>query len=90
MGPRSGTFVSRSAATWARLRLLARARVSTAIGVYMSPDRMQLVRTPYEAFCRSRRHLSRVELVAIEAKNPTMALAGAGTRGIWAGLSVRK
>src|SRR3989440_8430345 len=48
--PRSGTLASRSTATSVRLRLLARARVSTAIGVSMSPGRMQLARMPYEAF----------------------------------------
>jgi hypothetical protein len=31
----------------------------------------------------SRRHPSRVELVAIDAENPIMALAGAGIRGMW-------
>src|SRR6202048_4644390 len=51
--PRSGTLASRSAATSARLRLLARARVSTAIGVSMSPGKMQLARMPYGAFCRA-------------------------------------
>ena len=51
--PRSGTLASRSAATSARLRLLARARVSTAIGVSISPGKMQLARMPYGAFCRA-------------------------------------
>jgi len=44
--PRNGTLASRSAATSARLRLLARARVSTAIGVSIRPGRMQLARMP--------------------------------------------
>jgi hypothetical protein len=51
--PRSGTLASRSAATSARLRLLARVRVSTAIGVFMSPGKMQLARMPHRAFCRA-------------------------------------
>src|SRR5438132_2751833 len=46
MRPRSGTLASRSAATSARLRLLARARVSTAIGVSIRPGRIQLARMP--------------------------------------------
>ena len=47
---RSGTLASRSAATSARLRLPTRARVSTAIGVFINPGRMTLARTPNGAF----------------------------------------
>src|SRR5439155_612631 len=47
---RSGTRASRSAATWARLLPLTRARVSTAIGVSISPGRITLARMPYSAF----------------------------------------
>src|ERR1043166_9528757 len=47
---RSGTLASRMAATSARLLPMARARVSTAIGVSIRPGRMTLARTPYSAF----------------------------------------
>jgi hypothetical protein len=47
---RSGTRASRPAATSARLFPLARARVSTAIGVSIKPGRMTLARTPNSAF----------------------------------------
>ena len=47
---RSGTLASRMAATSARLLPVARARVSTAIGVSISPGRMTLARMPYSAF----------------------------------------
>ena len=47
---RRGTRASRAAAISARLLPVARARVSTAIGVSMSPGRMTLARTPYSAF----------------------------------------
>src|SRR5882724_3624345 len=47
---RNGTRASRPAATSARLLPLARARVSTAIGVSINPGRMTLARTPYSAF----------------------------------------
>src|SRR5438045_8984535 len=51
--PRNGTLASRSAAISARLRLLARARVSTAIGVSISPGRMQLARLACGEFCEA-------------------------------------
>ena len=85
--PRSGTLASRSAATSARLRLLARARVSMAIGVSMSSGKMQLARMPYEAFCKSEllgkgdhcrfRRLVGDERVAVLARShaPTRGLA---------------
>ena len=47
---RSGTRAARAAATSARLLPLARARVSTAIGVSINPGRMTLARTPNSAF----------------------------------------
>jgi putative molybdopterin biosynthesis protein len=47
---RSGTLASRMAAISARLLPVTRARVSTAIGVSMSPGRMVLARTPCSAF----------------------------------------
>jgi site-specific DNA recombinase len=47
---RSGTRASRSAATSARGRPVARARVSTAMGVSISPGRMVLQRMPCPAF----------------------------------------
>src|SRR5450432_2458736 len=47
---RSGTLASRSASTSARLFLNSRARVSTAIGVFIRPGRMTLARMPYWAF----------------------------------------
>src|SRR5262245_33634021 len=47
---RSGTRLSRAAATSARLFPLTRARVSTAIGVSMRPGRMTLARMPNSAF----------------------------------------
>ena len=47
---RSGTLPSRAAATSARGRPVARARVSTAIGVSISPGRMVLQRMPCSAF----------------------------------------
>src|SRR6185295_5938469 len=47
---RRGTLASRMAAISARLLPVTRARVSTAIGVSMSPGRMTLARTPNSAF----------------------------------------
>ena len=47
---RRGTFESRSASTSARVYLNVRARVSTAIGVFIRPGRMTLARMPYWAF----------------------------------------
>ena len=47
---RKGTLLSRSASTSARLFLNSRARVSTAIGVFISPGRITLARMPYGAF----------------------------------------
>src|SRR6187549_1872921 len=47
---RSGTLESRSASTCWRLFLNSRARVSTAIGVFIRPGRMTLARMPYWAF----------------------------------------
>src|ERR1044072_4201041 len=43
----SGTFESRSASTWVRGLLNSRARVSTAIGVFIRPGRITLARMPY-------------------------------------------
>ncbi len=43
---RSGTWASRWASTSARLYLNSRARVSTAIGVFIRPGKMTLARMP--------------------------------------------
>src|SRR5262249_16839752 len=47
---RNGTWASRIASISARVFLNSRARVSTAIGVFIRPGRMTLARTPYCAF----------------------------------------
>src|SRR5262249_51354065 len=47
---RSGTRALRIATTSSRLLPHTRARVSTAIGVFMRPGRMTLARMPYSAF----------------------------------------
>ena len=47
---RSGTRASRAASTSARGLPHSRARVSTAMGVFMRPGRMALARTPNSAF----------------------------------------
>ena len=47
---RSGTRALRMAATSARDLPQVRARVSTAIGVFIRPGRIALARTPYSAF----------------------------------------
>jgi hypothetical protein len=42
--------LSRAASTSARVLFHSRARVSTAIGVFINPGKMTLARMPYSAF----------------------------------------